>query len=140
MMANKTTPNDNNVADFIAGIPDEKKRNDAQALVALMREVTGEEPTMWGDSIVGFGKYQYEYNSGRSDIWFPVGFSPRKANLTVYISGGSERQAALLAKLGKHSVSGGSCVYIKKLADVDMGVLRELVAAAKAWGDAQDKP
>lgn len=138
-MANKTTPNDSSVADFIAGLEDEKKRHDAQALVDLMREVTGEAPTMWGDSIVGFGRYQYEYKSGRSDIWFPVGFSPRKANLTVYISGGMERQADLLAKLGKHTVSGGSCIYIKKLADVDMGVVRELVASAKAWGDAQGK-
>jgi hypothetical protein len=136
-MANKTVANDASVADFIARIEDEKKRKDAQALVDLMREATGAEPKMWGDTIVGFGDYHYKYESGREADWFPVGFSPRKANLTVYISGGFERHNALLAKLGKHKISGGNCIYINKLADVDTGVLRELVKASKAWVEAE---
>ncbi len=137
-MAIKTTENDGDVQAFIAAVEDEKKRQDSQALIDLMRDVMGAEPKMWGDSIVGFGKYRYEYKSGRTDVWFPVGFSPRKANLVLYLMGGYEERTDLLAKLGKHSVGKG-CLYVKRLAEVDTSVLRELIAWSKAWAATQDK-
>jgi hypothetical protein len=93
----------------------------------LMREVTGEEPTMWGSSIVGFGSYHYKYASGREGDSCLTGFSPRKQNLVLYIMGGFEQYDALMAKLGKHT-TGSACLYIKRLSDLDLGVLRELVA------------
>ena len=135
---NKTTETDASVTDFIASVDDEKKRQESQELLSLIREVTGEEPKMWGPSIIGFGNYHYKGKSGREGDWFPVGFSPRKAALTLYLGGGFDEQGDLLAKLGKHSIGKG-CLYVKRLSDVDMGVVRELVAAAKAWGDAQGK-
>jgi hypothetical protein len=92
----------------------------------LMKEVTGEEPVMWGPSIVGYGSYRYEYKSGRTGEWMLVGFAPRKQNLTLYIMPGFEHYESLLSKLGKYS-TGKSCLYIKKIEDVDEDVLRELV-------------
>ena len=91
-----------------------------------MRQVTGEEPEMWGDSIVGFGSYHYKYASGREGDWFLVGFSPRKQNLTLYIMSGFDEYDQLLVKLGKHS-TGKSCLYIKQIEDVDLDVLKKLV-------------
>jgi hypothetical protein len=99
--------------------------------MALMQEVTGELPKMWGDSIVGFGTYHYKGASGREGDWMLTGFSPRKQNLTVYIMTGFQDSQVLLGKLGKHSTS-VSCLYIKKLADVDKEVLRELVSRSVA--------
>lgn len=137
-MANKTTQTEADVLAFIASVPSERKREDSLALVALMREMAGEEPRMWGPTMIGFGKYRYAYKSGRTGENFLVGFSPRKANLTVYINGGLERHAGLLEKLGKHT-TGNVCLYIKKLADVDMAVLRELVAQSVDWSKADAK-
>jgi hypothetical protein len=114
------------VAEFISSIPDERKRVDAIMIVNLMTEVTGESPRMWGDSIVGFGRYHYRYESGREGDWFLTGFSPRKQNLTLYIMSGFDQYEELRAQLGKHSV-GKSCLYIKKLADIDEPTLRELI-------------
>ena len=128
---NKTQPTTVNPADFIAAIPDEHRRADCAALNAIMREVTGQEPVMWGENMVGFGKYTYKYASGRSGEWLTTGFAPRKDNLTLYFCYYLESQAALLAKLGKHKVGKG-CLYIKRLSDVDEGVLRQLIAAAVA--------
>lgn len=128
---NKTQPTAVNPADFIAAIPDERRRADCAALSAIMREVTGQEPVMWGESIVGFGKYAYKYASGRSGEWLTTGFAPRKDALTLYFHCYLESQADLLAKLGKHKVGKG-CLYIKRLSDVDEGALRELIAAAVA--------
>jgi len=91
-----------------------------------MTDVTGEEPKMWGDSIVGFGEYTYNYESGRSGQWMATGFAPRAQALTLYIMPGFDRYSELLGKLGKHK-TGKSCLYIKKLSDVDRGILRELV-------------
>lgn len=122
----KTQRNDGNVQHFINEIADDKRRRDAQTVLDLMRELTGEEPAMWGSSIVGFGAYRYEYKSGRKSEWFKVGFSPRKQNLTLYIMNGFQRYDELMARLGKHK-TGVSCLYINKLTDVDMDVLRELV-------------
>jgi hypothetical protein len=128
---NKTQPTAVDAAAFIAAIPDEQRRADCAALAALMQEVTGEPPVMWGDSMVGFGKYAYRYASGRTGEWLVTGFAPRKDNLTLYFCFYLENQAELLARLGKHKIGKG-CLYIKRLSDVDEGVLRELVGAAVA--------
>jgi len=130
MATNKTKPTKVSAAKFIAAIPDKTMRSDAKALVALMRSATGEQPTMWGPSIVGFGSYHYKYDSGREGDMPVVSFSPRKAATVVYLAG-LRSSGALLAKLGKHS-TGGGCLYIKKLADVDTAVLEKLVAKSIA--------
>ena len=122
----KTKLSDASVEVFLDGIADEAKRRDSYAILAMMQEVTGVEAKMWGDSIVGFGSYHYKYASGREGDWMLVGFSPRKQNLTVYIMSGFEQYDQLLQRLGKHSTA-KSCLYIKRLADVDLVVLRELV-------------
>ena len=133
----KTQQNDASVTDFINGV-DEKRRDDCFALLDLMEEVTGAPATMWGSAIVGFGNDHYTYASGREGDWPVVGFSPRKQNLTLYIMAGFDRYEELLAKLGKHS-TGKSCLYIKRLADVDRDVLRALVAASVAHMNATNR-
>lgn len=125
MSTNKTVPTESSVKEFLASV-DAKRQPDCATLVDLMREITGEEPQMWGTSIVGFGSYHYKYASGREGDMPVVGFSPRKQALTLYIMDGFEQYDALLAKLGKFK-TGKSCLYIKKTADVDMDTLRELV-------------
>ena len=123
----KTTKTGASVAEFLAGVADPKRRADAQAVAALMAEVTGAEPTMWGTAIVGFGSYHYRYASGREGDWPAVGFSPRKQALTIYVSGGFDGYDDLLTKLGPHS-TGKSCLYLKRLSDVDEQTLRALIA------------
>jgi hypothetical protein len=123
---NKTQKTDESVEDFLNAIPDEKKRKDSFAILELMMEVTGEEPKMWGTSIIGFGDLHYQYASGRQGDWFYTGFSPRKQNLTLYFSGGFDRLDELLKKLGKYK-TGKGCLYINKLEDVDLPALREIV-------------
>jgi len=122
----KTKKNEGSVADFIASIEDEPKRDDARALLRLMQKVTGEKPKMWGASIVGFGEFHYRYASGREGDWLLTGFSPRAANLTVYIMAGFGKLKPLLEKLGKHSTA-KSCLYIRRLADVDAAILERIV-------------
>ncbi|MBN1138863.1 MAG: DUF1801 domain-containing protein [Anaerolineae bacterium] len=122
----KTQKNDASVEAFLNGVPDEKKRHDSFVLLDLMREVTGQEPAMWGASIVGFGSYRYRYASGREGEWFQVGFSPRKQNLTIYVMSGFAAYDTLLAGLGKYK-TGQSCLYVKRLEDLDLDVLRELI-------------
>ena len=122
----KTKRNEGDVEAFLNTVPDEKKRQDSFAVLKLMKQVTGEEPVMWGDSIIGFGSYHYKYASGREGDWFLTGFSPRKQNLTLYIMAGFDEYEQLLSKLGKHS-TGKSCLYVKKLDDVDIDVLKKLV-------------
>ncbi len=122
----KTQPTDQDVEQFLNGIADEQKRQDSFTILALMQEVTGVAPKMWGSSIVGFGDQHYKYASGREGDWFLTGFSPRKQNLTLYITGGFEQRAELLQALGKHS-TGKGCLYIKRLADVDLAALKELL-------------
>jgi hypothetical protein len=122
----KTKRNKRSVEAFLNRVENEKKRNDSFAILRLMKQVTGEEPEMWGDSIVGFGKYHYKYASGREGDWFLTGFSPRVQNLTLYIMAGFDEYDQLLHKLGKHS-TGKSCLYIKKIEDVNVEVLKELV-------------
>ena len=127
----KTKKNEASVSDFLAGIADESKRRDCHTILKMMREATGEEAKMWGTSIVGFGSYHYRYESGREGDFMLTGFSPRKQNLTLYIMPGFSRFDGLMAKLGKHK-TGKSCLYIKRLADVDENVLRQLVVDSVA--------
>ena len=122
----KTQPNDASVAKFLDGIGDEQRRKDAFTVLALMKKATKAEPKMWGGSIVGFGTRRYQYASGREGDWFVMGFSPRKAALTLYLMGGLDRHGALLKTLGKHK-RGGGCLYIQDLEDVDKRVLTTLI-------------
>jgi hypothetical protein len=122
----KTKLTDESVEQFLDSIPDEKKRQDSYALLDLMKQVTGFEAKMWGSSIIGLGSYRYRYASGREGDWFLAGFSPRKQNLTLYIMSGFDQYDALMQKLGKHK-TGKSCLYINRLEDIDLTVLRELV-------------
>ena len=132
MAEEKTQVTDVDPADFIAAVEPERKREEAKVLDALFRKVTGEEPQMWGPSIIGYGAYDTTYESGREVHWMRSGFSPRKAKHSLYLMGGycdeatGKRRDALLAKLGKYK-TGKSCLYINKLSDVDMDVLEELL-------------
>lgn len=136
----KTRANDAPVEDFIAAVEPQSKRDDARVLLDLFTRVTGEPARMWGGSIIGFGEYKTVYASGRKVEWMRSGFSPRKAKHSLYLMGGycddiaaGEREEAL-TRLGKHS-TGKSCLYINKLADVDLGVLEEMIA--KDWATMQ---
>lgn len=122
----KTKRTKASVSAFLKTITDEGKRDDCHTVVAIMKRATKAEPAMWGPSIVGFGSYHYKYESGREGDWFLTGFSPRKQALTLYIMPGFKRYDSLLNKLGRHK-TGKSCLYIKKLADVDLDVLEELI-------------
>jgi hypothetical protein len=125
----KTRRTGASVAAFLARIPDAQRRADCRTVSQLMRQVTKSRPAMWGPRIVGFGSYHYRYGSGREGEWFLAGFSPGKQDLTLYIIAGIQRYPALQAKLGTHK-HGTSCVYVKRLADIDLAVLRKLVAAS----------
>lgn len=127
----KTKQNEQSVTDFLQTVPDERKRNDSFAILELMKEVTGKEPKMWGDSIIGFGNYHYKYSTGREGDWFMTGFSPRKQNLTLYIMSGFDDYDALMKKLGKYK-TGKACLYINKLEDVDVAVVKELIRKSVA--------
>ncbi len=125
----KTKENDASVEGFLQTIADETMRKDAAEILGMMKKITGEKPKMWGASIIGFGNYIYESpKTGRSGEWFLTGFSPRKQNLTIYMILGFSAYSGLLKKLGKYKISGGSCLYINKLADVDIKVLKELIS------------
>ena len=125
----KTKVNDASVTKFLDSVADEQKRNDCLEILKMMKQITKEEPEMWGSSIVGFGRYHYKGKSGREGDWMLTGFSPRKQNLTLYLMGGFDAHAALLKKLGKFTTSMG-CLYIKRLDDVDKKVLKDLVQAS----------
>ncbi|NER82486.1 MAG: DUF1801 domain-containing protein [Leptolyngbya sp. SIO1D8] len=122
----KTQPNDASVEAFIQSVNDEKRRNDCLILLPIMQRITQKAPKMWGSSIIGFGSYHYKNRSSREGDWFMTGFSPRKREMTVYIMPGFQDYAALLEKLGKHRL-GKSCLYIKRLSDVDMPTLEDLI-------------
>lgn len=128
----KTQVTDVDPADFLAAVEPERKREEAKVLDALFRKVTGEEPRMWGPSIIGYGSYRTTYASGRDVHWMRTGFSPRKAKHSLYLMGGycdpetGEKHAAMLERLGKHS-RGKSCLYVTKLADIDLEVLEEML-------------
>lgn len=123
---NKTQATTADVDAFLDGVADAQRREDCRRVRALMEAATGAPAVMWGPSIVGFGRYHYRYESGREGEWMVTGFSPRKNDLTLYIMPGFERYEALMAKLGKHK-TGKSCLYLKRLADVDMAALEQLV-------------
>ena len=125
----KTKKNEASVEDFLNEIADENARADCKKVAEMMEKATGAKPRMWGASIVGFGTYNYKYASGREGEWMEVAFSPRKANLTLYIMSGFKEYDELLAKLGKHK-TGKSCLYIKRLSDVDEKVLMELIESS----------
>ncbi|MFC4070906.1 DUF1801 domain-containing protein [Actinoplanes subglobosus] len=124
----KTTRNEGDVAAFLAAVADPRRRADAEATCALMAEVTGAEPVMWGSAIIGFGVYHYRYATGREGDWPAVALSPRKQALTLYVSAGFDGYQDLLDRLGPHT-TGKSCLYLKRLADVDENALKDLVAA-----------
>lgn len=132
----KTKPTPVSPADFIAAVENPARREDARTVCAMMERITGEPPRMWGPSIIGFGSYHYRYDSGHEGEMCRLGFSPRKAQLVLYILTEDPRQAEQLARLGKHK-TGKSCLYINKLADVDMGVLEEMTRGALAWMNAR---
>ena len=127
----KTRPTDASVEAFIDAVDHPRRREDARTLLDLMQRVTGEQPVMWGPSIVGYGSYHYRYASGQEADWPITGFSPRKQNLSIYIMTGFEESDELLTRLGKHK-TGKSCLYVNKLADVDLDVLEKLVRASVA--------
>jgi hypothetical protein len=123
----KTRPTGASVAQFLDGIDDERRRRDCRTIAAMMRKATRSHPTMWGPSIVGFGRYEYVNSTKKPQAWFLCGFSPRKAALTLYLMGGYAKDAAALKKLGKVK-TGGGCLYIKSLDDVNAAALRAAIA------------
>lgn len=125
----KTRPTKASVKAFVDGIEHPRRQADSRVVLAMMRRITGKRATMWGDSIVGFGRFEHTYADGHTLDWFLTGFSPRKQSLTLYIMPGFSRYAALMKRLGKHR-TGKSCLYINRLDDVDLDVLEELVAAS----------
>lgn len=122
----KTKVNEASVTDFLNSVADEQKRKDSFEILKIMKQVSKEDAKMWGTSIIGFGSYHYKGASGREGDWMLIGFSPRKQNITLYIIPGFELYPALMKKLGKYS-TGKSCLYIKRLSDVDVDVLKELM-------------
>ena len=128
MAENKTKPTDVDVDAFIDAIANDRRRQEARTVLALMREITGKEPVMWGPSMIGFGGLHYRYDSGREGDMFAAGFSPRKPALTVYLDEFDGREE-LLERLGPHS-TGKSCLYIKRLDVVDLAILRELITSS----------
>lgn len=126
MAETKTKPTKDNVIDFLGKVTDAKRRDDCKVIVDLMAKATKAKPEMWGSSIVGFGRYRYQYAGGREADWMMIGFSPRKNDLTLYITRGFESFPDLMKRLGKYKTR-GSCLYIKKLDDVDLDVLKKLL-------------
>ena len=129
---NKTVATDADVGAFVDAIADPARREDARAVLALMRRVTGCEPRLWGDSIVGFDSYRYRYASGREGDYLVTGFAPRKDALSLHVLPGYGRFDDILARLGRHR-SGKACVHVRRLDDVDIDVLEELIETSVAW-------
>lgn len=125
----KTKPTKTSPKDFILSIKDKQKQEDSFVVLNMMKQITGDPPAMWGSSIIGFGNVHLKYESGRELDWMKIGFSPRKNALTLYVLNGSKEQNELLKKLGKYK-TGVGCLYINKLTDVDINVLKKLIEAA----------
>ena len=136
MAENKTKPTKSSVTAFLNKIQDKQLRDDCFALLEMMQKVSNSEPVMWGTAIIGFGTYHYVYESGREGDTVVIGFSPRKQNISIYLMGGLNKVEAELSKLGKFK-TGGGCLYIKSLSDVNVGVLKKVFA--KAYKEAQRK-
>ncbi len=128
---NKTVPTTVGVDDFLAALP-RQQQEESRQLIAIMQEVTGETPVMWGPSIIGFGSYHYKYESGREGDAPAVSFAPRKANLVIYLADGVSRHEALLERIGPHTTS-KVCVYIKRLSAIDLDALRDVIAASYGY-------
>ncbi|WP_371168393.1 DUF1801 domain-containing protein [Aliiroseovarius sp. 2305UL8-7] len=126
MATNKTQATSQSVESFIASVDPASKREDAMKLDKVFRDITGYQPTMWGPSIIGYGSYHYRYDSGREGDFLATGFSPRKARHSIYIMPGYADYGSILDRLGKHKM-GKSCLYVNKLADIDLDVLAELI-------------
>ena len=126
MTEQKTRQKSPSVTQFLNGVEDETRRKDSKKILKMMREITGEKPKMWGAAIVGFGKYHYKYASGREGDWCLTAFSPRKQAMSIYIMSGFSGEDALMKKLGKHK-TGKSCLYVRKLEDIDLDVLEQLI-------------
>lgn len=126
----KTQPTAASVKDFLNNVPDEQKRRDSVTLLNMMQKATGEEPVLWGPSIVGFGVKRYKSPAtGREVDWMKIGFSPRKASLSLYLTSGIKKHATALKKLGKHK-TGAGCLYINRLEDIDLKVLEKIITTA----------
>lgn len=136
MSGNKTIPTNVTPEVFLATVEPARRREDGLCLLELFKDVTGFEPVMWGPSIIGFGRYHYVYDSGREGDFLATGFSPRKANLSIYIMPGYQDYSAILARLGKHKI-GKSCLYVTRLDQIDLDVLAELIRAGLADLDAR---
>jgi hypothetical protein len=132
MAKNKTTETQNSVTEFINAVDNEVKRNDAFELLTIIQETTGFEPKMWGPSIIGFGSYHYKYESGHEGDAPLAGFSPRKTAMTIYFYLPEENREELLSQLGKHT-SSKACIYIKKLADIDIEILKKIILRSIAY-------
>ncbi len=132
--ANTTAETDADVDAFIAAVPDAQQREDARVLVEMLGRLSGYRPRMWGPTMIGFGSYHYRYDSGREGDAMRIGFSPRKGQTVLYMLDGYEHQGDQLARLGKHK-TGKSCLYVKRLSDVDRGVLEEMATASLAYMD-----
>jgi hypothetical protein len=127
----KTHVTVSSVEALISEIPDEARREDCRSLLGLMKKATGEDPAVWSSGVVGFGTFHYKSASGQEGDWFPVGFASRKAAITIYLGLSLDESAELLATLGKHT-TGKGCIYVKRLAGIDLAVLEELVAESYA--------
>lgn len=126
MAENKTQSTEASVTGFLDAVEPEQKREDARTVCAMMERLSGHPPKMWGPSIIGFGQYHYKYDSGREGDFLLTGFSPRKSDLSLYIMDGYQDRSEILSRLGKHK-TGKSCLYVKKLSDIDLDVLEELI-------------
>ena len=131
MTGNKTAPTDVSIASYLDAIPDADRRRDCEILVDMMSRATGAPPVMWGQGIVGFGSYHYRYDSGREGDFCLTGFASRKGDISLYLMAGFEDQEALLGRLGRHKL-GKACLYLRKLADIDLAVLDELIKGSVA--------
>lgn len=129
MSQNKTKPNDGDIENFLNSVEDPQRREDAKILLPLMAKWNDDTPKMWGTSIIGFGEYHYKYASGREGDHLISGFSPRKGALTIYIMDGFKNHTSLMEKLGKYK-TGSSCLYVKKLDDINIDILEKLVKAS----------
>jgi len=133
----KTKKNNASVKEFLDSIGDTGQRKDCKEISKMMRKATGKNAKMWGTGIVGFGEYHFKYKSGREGDWMKIGFAPRKQSLTLYIMDGFTKYDSLMGKLGKHK-TGKSCLYVKRLSDVDTGILNELINESVKYIDGND--
>ena len=138
MAANKTQATTASVTDFIETVEHEQKKKDAYVLLELMTSITNEKGVLWGTNLIGFGNYHYKYESGREGDFFKVGFSPRKTAISIYIIPGFERYDELMQQLGKFK-TGTSCLYVNKLADIDLTILKQLIEQSFAYMTAKHK-